>query len=93
MKFREVDQTNWDDFVSLFESKGCPSYCWCMAWRPLPGNRQLASNADRKKAIGALVKQDIPIGILAYDGETPLAWCSIAPRASYTPLGGERTRA
>lgn len=88
MKFREVDQTNWDDFVTFFEDKGCPSYCWCMAWRPLPGDRQQASNADRKKALGALVQQGAPIGILAYHGETPVGWCSIAPRASYTPLGG-----
>jgi GNAT superfamily N-acetyltransferase len=88
MKFREVDQTNWADFVQLFEGKGCPSYCWCMAWRPLPGDRQQASNADRKKAMQRIVKAGTPIGILAYDGEAPVAWCSIAPRASYTPLGG-----
>lgn len=90
MKFREVDETNWDDFVKLFEGKGCPSYCWCMAWRPLPGDRAKASNAARKQAIGALVKQGTPVGILAYEGQTPVGWCSIAPRASYTPLGGEQ---
>lgn len=89
MKFREVDETNWDDFVKFFEGKGCPSYCWCTAWRPLPGDRAKASNAARKKAIGALVKHGTPVGILAYEGQTPVGWCSIAPRASYTPLGGE----
>lgn len=89
LKFREVDQTNWADFVTFFEGKGCPSYCWCMAWRPLPGDRQRASNADRKKALGALVKHGTPVGILAYAGDQPVGWCSIAPRASYTPLGGE----
>src|SRR5690606_18075969 len=89
MKFREVDQSNWDDFVKLFEGKGCPSYCWCMAWRPMPGDRQKASNTDRKQAMQQIVSAGTPIGILAYDGKTPLAWCSIAPRASYTPLGGE----
>lgn len=88
MKFREVGQANWKDFVSFFESKGAPSYCWCTAWRPLPGDRQQASNADRKKAIGALVKRGAPVGILAYDRDKPVAWCSIAPRATYLPLGG-----
>lgn len=88
MKFREVDQANWDDFVTLFEGKGCPSYCWCMAWRLLTGDRASASNADRKKAMHQIVKAGTPVGILAYEGEVPVAWCSIAPRASYTPLGG-----
>lgn len=89
ISFREVDKNNWDDFVQLFEGKGCPSYCWCMAWRPLPGNRQKASNADRKQAMQRIVKQGTPVGVLAYEGQTPVAWCSIAPRSTYTPLGGD----
>ncbi|MCW5874770.1 MAG: GNAT family N-acetyltransferase [Anaerolineales bacterium] len=60
-----------------------------MAWRPMPGDRQQASNADRKQALQQIVSAGTPVGILAYDGETPLAWCSIAPRLSYIPLGGE----
>jgi GNAT superfamily N-acetyltransferase len=86
--FREVDEKNWDDFVQLFEGKGCPSYCWCMAWRPLPGSRQQASNAVRKKSMKRIVTAGTPVGILAYDGSEPLAWCSNAPRASHRPLGG-----
>lgn len=86
--FREVDENNWDDFVRLFEGRGCPSYCWCMVWRPM-GNRQEASNADRKKAMQRIVKQGTPVGILAYEAGEPIAWCSIAPRASYSRLGGE----
>ena len=37
LRFREVTSATWPDFVHLFEGKGCPSYCWCMAWRSLPG--------------------------------------------------------
>jgi len=71
--FREVDRTNWDDFVQLFESKGCPSYCWCMAWRPLPGDRTKASNAVRKRAMKRLVTAGTPVGILAYESKQPVA--------------------
>jgi GNAT superfamily N-acetyltransferase len=87
--FREVDSSNWSDFVKLFESKGGPSYCWCMAWRPLPGDRNQATNADRKKAMNKLVEAKTPIGILAYEGERPVGWCSIAPRETYRPLNGD----
>lgn len=31
----------------------------------------------------------MPVGILAYQNGQPLAWCSIAPRATYLPLGGD----
>jgi GNAT superfamily N-acetyltransferase len=89
LKFREVDQTNWADFVKFFEGKGCPSYCWCMAWRPLPGDRAKASNTVRKNSMKRIVNAGTPVGILAYDGQSPVGWCSIAPRSSYTPLGGE----
>lgn len=87
--FREVDESNWDDFVHLFEGKGCPSYCWCMVWRPLPGNRAQLSNTVRKNSMKRIVKAGTPVGILAYEDGEPVAWCSIAPRATYLPLGGK----
>lgn len=86
---REVDKSNWADFVKLFESPGCPSYCWCMAWRPLPGDRSHSSNAVRKTAMKGTVQSGTPVGILAYQGSQPVAWCSIAPRQTYPPLGGK----
>jgi GNAT superfamily N-acetyltransferase len=30
----------------------------------------------------------VPVGILAYLDGRPVAWCSIAPRSTYRPLGG-----
>jgi GNAT superfamily N-acetyltransferase len=89
--FREVKKSNWSDFVDLFESPGCPSYCWCMAWRPLPGDRRVSTNVVRKKAMKHIVDSGTPIGILAYDGKKPIAWCSIAPRQTYLSrsLAGE----
>lgn len=91
LTFREVKKSNWSDFVDLFESPGCPSYCWCMAWRPLPGDRRVSTNAVRKKAIKRIVDDGTPIGILAFDGKHPVAWCSIAPRQTYLSrsLAGE----
>ncbi|MDL1878190.1 hypothetical protein FBQ85_23965 [Cytophagia bacterium CHB2] len=31
--FHEVDRQRLNAFVTLFESRGGPKYCWCMAWR------------------------------------------------------------
>jgi len=30
----------------------------------------------------------VPVGILGYVGDEPMAWCSVAPRPTYRELGG-----
>jgi GNAT superfamily N-acetyltransferase len=84
LTFREVDQDRWPDFARLFESRGGPSYCWCMAWRPKP-----ADGPSRRAAMHGHVKAGTPVGLLGYLDEAPVAWCSIAPRETYRAgLGG-----
>ncbi len=82
--FREVDGRTWGAFERLFESRGAPKYCWCMVWRATADE----ARGSRKRAIKRRVDAGTPIGILAYQEEEPSAWCSIAPRASYSDLGG-----
>ena len=48
-----------------------------------------AGSSAKKQALHQTVVADIPVGIIAYDGVEPVAWCSIAPLESYTNL---RTR-
>ena len=90
--FREVDGDRWDDLVRLFEERGGPKNCWCMAWRgrPVESNRGSAKErkAALKAALHARVSGGVPIGLLAYHDGRPVAWCSIAPRVTYRRLGG-----
>lgn len=83
--FRDVTPERWEDFARLFESRGAPSYCWCMAWRPLKARDDKAA---RRAAMEAQVREGTPVGILGYLDEEPVAWCSIAPKETYRPLGG-----
>lgn len=85
LTIRSVDHDTWTDFEALFESKGAPKYCWCMAWRPMP-NRSKANNAKRKAAIRASVSDETPVGILGYRDGAPIAWCSIGPRETFISL-------
>jgi GNAT superfamily N-acetyltransferase len=39
----------------------------------------------------ALVAAATPIGVLAYDGDEPVGWCSVAPRETYVRLARSRT--
>ena len=84
LAFRAVTADRWSDLRRLFEARGGPSYCWCMAWRP--GGR--GSNAAKRDPLRRIVEKGPPVGLLAYEEGEPVAWCSIAPRESYRALGG-----
>lgn len=89
LKVKPVDENTWSDFEALFQSRGAPSYCWCMAWRMTSTELKNNTSANRKKFIRKRVKNGTPIGLLAYVGEEPVAWCSVAPRETYRRLGGD----
>jgi GNAT superfamily N-acetyltransferase len=82
---RPVTEAAWPDFEALFEGKGAPKYCWCMAWRAME-NRSGAPPAARKAALHGRVRRGEPIGIVGYVGGEPVAWCSVAPRETYLKL-------
>lgn len=86
--FHEVTTKRWKDFAQLFERRGGPSYCWCMVWRASGQEARKTDRASRKAAMSKRVRGGVPIGLLGYLGDEPMAWCSIAPRETYRRLGG-----
>ena len=86
LEIHEVNAARWHDFERLFEAKGSPKYCWCMAWRTTSEEAKRASNAGRKNAMAARIKAGTPVGLLGYIEGEPAAWCSIAPRDTYRRL-------
>lgn len=88
LTFREVDESSWGDFERLFESRGGPKSCWCMVWRAEGAESRQTKGAQRKVAMETRVHKGVPIGLLGYLDDQPVAWCSIAPRPTYRRLGG-----
>lgn len=88
IKIIPVEQTNWNDFEALFQSKGILRNCWCMAWRMTKDELKQNNPTSRKGFIKQRIETDVPVGLLAYAGNEPIAWCSIAPRQTYRRLGG-----
>jgi hypothetical protein len=86
LTIREVTRKTWHDFEKLFESKGSPRYCWCMAWRATPAEIKHANSSNRKDQIAERIDSATPIGILGYPHSEPVAWCSIAPRSTFRHL-------
>lgn len=88
LQIEVVDEGRWGDFERLFEGKGGPSYCWCMAWRQLPAGVDRNDRSAKKAAMRQRVGAGEPVGLLAYRDGEPVGWCSVAPRTSFRPLGG-----
>lgn len=80
----------WPDFEKLFGPRGACAGCWCMYWR-LPRSQFNQQQGElNRQAMKALVDSgDIP-GILAYSGDEPVGWCSIAPREEFSALARSR---
>jgi GNAT superfamily N-acetyltransferase len=83
---KEANRQRWTDLEALFESRGGPSYCWCMAWRATREEVRLTDRKSRKRFLKKRVEAETPIGLLAYDGKVPIGWCSIAPKTTYRKL-------
>jgi GNAT superfamily N-acetyltransferase len=86
---RPVTGRNWGDFVRLFEAKGSPHYCWCTPHRVQTA--KALTDSQKKSCMETLVRSQSPIGVLAYDGDEPVGWCSVAPRETYVRLERSRT--
>jgi GNAT superfamily N-acetyltransferase len=84
-----VTKAKWPEFEALFEFKGAPSYCWCMAWRATPDEvRAAPRGSDRKPLMRKRIESGTTVGLLGYLEGEPVAWVSIAPRETYRDLGG-----
>lgn len=59
-----------------------------MVWRPAGAEVRQGDGRSRKAALKTRVADGVPVGILGYVDGQPVAWCSIAPRQTYRPLGG-----
>jgi GNAT superfamily N-acetyltransferase len=88
-RVRAVTPETWGDFLRLFTARGAPHYCFCTPYR-VAGNEHLTSD-ERRDAMADLVGRGTPVGVLAYDGDEPVGWCSVAPREAYAKLARSRT--
>jgi GNAT superfamily N-acetyltransferase len=98
LTFRPVTPENWSDFERLFESRGGPKSCWCTVWRTVEsGTASERPAAAKKREMQRRISEGEPVGLLGYAGTEPVAWCSIAPRATYRatmsdPMPGDETQ-
>lgn len=86
---RPVSQAGAAAFEALFSAKGCPGFCWCTPYRFK--DAQEMERDEKREAMLGLIDDGTPVGLLAFDGDEPVGWCSVAPRSSYAELARSRT--
>lgn len=88
--FHPLTPERWQDLETLFGLRGACGGCWCMYWRLKRSEFEQLSGEGNRAMMKAIVEsREIP-GILAYAGEQPVGWCSVAPRQNFSAL--ERSR-
>lgn len=86
LRFEPVTIDRWGDFEKLFGPRGAIGGCWCMWWRLTRSEFERQKGEGNRQAMQAIVLSNEVPGILAYAGEEPIGWCSIAPRPAFPVL-------
>ncbi|MFV0633258.1 GNAT family N-acetyltransferase [Demequina sp.] len=83
----------WDDVRTILGPKSLdtPS-CWCLSMRVSSGDPRIKGkpNTARPELLRELCGEAIPPGVLAYEGDKVIGWCSVSPRDSYHRLQRSR---
>jgi len=75
----------WNALEDLFRDGAVCSRCWCMAWRIGPGYRKRTA-AQNRATFRRVVTGGPPPGLLAFDGDVPVAWVQLGPRDAVPAL-------
>jgi GNAT superfamily N-acetyltransferase len=90
LEFHPATPERWKDLETLFGDRGACGGCWCMYWRIPRAEYERKKGEDNRRALKKIVDSKTSPGILAYDGTTPVGWCSFGPRESYSVLSRSR---
>ncbi len=90
IQFHPLSSDRWTDLELLFGERGACGGCWCMWWRLKRSEYEKQKGEGNRKAMKAIVDSGEAPGILAYAEGTPVAWCSVAPRETFSVLSRSR---
>ncbi|OGO29415.1 MAG: GNAT family N-acetyltransferase [Chloroflexi bacterium RBG_16_52_11] len=91
LSFSLLTPERWDDLEKLFGPRGAFGGCWCMWWRVKRSEFEKMQGEGNRQAMKSIIESGEVPGILAYAGDQPVGWCSIAPRHHFPALERSRT--
>lgn len=83
-----------DDLADLFATGVATRNCWCMWFISPPAEVRAGWNTGGNRAAFATLAQhaEPPLGLIAYEGETPVGWLATGPRSRYPNAIGPRAK-
>lgn len=79
----QLTPERWDDFAALFGPNGACGGCWCMWWRVTAKEFEAGADVNRERMRALVEGGDHAPGLLAYDGERVVGWCTVSPRTEF----------
>lgn len=86
MEIHPLTPDRWNDLETLFGKQGAWYGCWCMWWRLAGKDFEALPPQQRRNALREIVEAGHEPGLLAYSGEKPIGWCSVAPRREFARI-------
>ena len=90
---KPLTPATWGDFEILFGERGACGGCWCMLWRMKNKEYEAEKGQGTRARMKALVDGGVSPGIIAYAGDVPVGWASVAPRLEFVRLETSRVLA
>ncbi|MCY9787192.1 GNAT family N-acetyltransferase [Nocardiopsis sp. EMB25] len=88
----------WTDLENLFGPTGAYGHCWCTFFRRRAKDHTASTSCERsqrgvdnKEELRRLTLEGRVPGLIAYDGDGPCGWVSVAPREDYIRLSRSRS--
>jgi GNAT superfamily N-acetyltransferase len=89
-RFDPVTARRAADLADFSRRHGKFGYCSCMRWRLPSAQFRSLGREGREAALSELASAGRPVGVLAYQDEEAVGWCSIAPRENYAAVLASR---
>lgn len=86
LAFHPLTPERWPDLERLFGPQGAYGGCWCMFWRISRSEFSRNQGEGNKQALRKIVAEGRVPGLLAYTGQKPVGWISVAPRDEFASL-------
>jgi len=86
LRIEPATPETWPAVATVMETPGDPEVCWCQVFR-VPRERWEDRPVTQNRAdLEALVTGSRVPGLVAYDDDEPVGWCSVGPLEGFTRI-------
>jgi len=90
LKYKPVTSDLWPQFEALFGKRGGCGGCWCMWFRLSHSEFEASKGEKNRRTMREIITSDVVPGIIAFDGDVPVGWISVALRDEFSRLARSR---